>query len=41
MDRSTIDQFIWNGNGMNVDGNKMYNGMEWNRNGMERKWNGY
>ncbi len=27
MYRSTIDQFIWNGNGMNIDGNKMKNGM--------------
>jgi hypothetical protein len=36
MDRSTIDQFIWNGNGMNIDGNKMKNGTE-----LEWEWNDY
>jgi len=42
MDRSIIDQFIWNGNEMNIDGNKMKNGMvtgwKWNVNGMELEW---
>jgi hypothetical protein len=27
MDKSTINQFIWNGNGMNIDGKKRKNGM--------------
>jgi hypothetical protein len=36
MDRSTIDQFIWNGKGMNIDGNKMKNGTE-----LELEWKDY
>ncbi len=27
MDKSAINKFIWNGNGMNKDGKKMKNGM--------------
>jgi hypothetical protein len=27
MDKSAINKFIWNGNGMNIDGKKMKNGM--------------